>query len=215
MKCPFCKIELKEKKYKNIYGKEEKAFQCFQCGGIFFPQLGGVRISKEEAKKMEEINLPLLKKKFYLQERKNLKCPMCKKNLKKYLNPKYKNLLIFFCENCKGMFFNHGELVEFTKIKTRREEIAKLKEIQMLEKIYKTQGKEAALKAFPILFPDEKEIKLRVEREMQEEAGKYVLGLLQEYLFFLIPFMRLPSNIITNILLLLFPFLKEIIPKKE
>jgi len=204
MNCPLCKIKLRERKFKNIYGKEEKAYQCFQCGGIFLQNLGGLRIDRSEAKKLEEVNLPLLKTKFPLQNRKFFNCPLCLTKMEKYINPKYKDFLILFCSSCKGMFFNHGELLRFSQ---KKEEDTSSREKEILRKIYESQGKEAVLKAIPIFFQDEAEIKKRMHAEIQKETAEL---LLKKFIPFLIPFVKLPGNIILNIFLTLIPFLKDI-----
>ncbi|GEM_PF-5349986 len=209
MNCPLCRIRLRERKFKNIYGKEEKAYQCFQCGGIFLTNLGGLRIDKKEAEKLEEVNLPLLKAKFPLQNRKSFNCPFCRNKMEKYINPKYKNFLILFCSSCKGMFFNHGELLRFSQ---KREKNIYSKEKEILRKIYESQGKDAVLKAVPVLFPNEAEIKKRITREIQIDTMEF---LLKQYMPFLIPFARFPGNVIINILLTLIPFLKDVLMKDE
>ncbi|MEO0297422.1 MAG: zf-TFIIB domain-containing protein [candidate division WOR-3 bacterium] len=218
MNCPLCNINLEERKFKNIYGQIETSYQCFQCGGIFFSELSGLRIKEKEAEKLEEINLPLLKTKLPLDINKNFKCPQCNKKMGKYLNPKYKDLLILFCENCKGMFFNHGELLKFTrkkeeeisKLKRKKEE--NLKEKKLFKKIYETQGKEALIKAIMVIYPDEKELKEKIKREYEKDLSYLFI---QEFLGFLIPFSKFPINLIINILLTLLPFLKDTLKKNE
>ncbi len=217
MKCPLCNLNLKEKKFKNVYGQNEILFQCLQCGGIFFPSLSGLRIEEKEAEKLEEINLPLLRTKFPLDTEKNFKCPQCNKKMGKYLNPNYRDLLIFFCENCKGMFFNHGELLKFTRKKEKKISKLKgkeefLKEKELLKKIYETQGKEALIKAMTVIYPNERKLKEKIKKEYEEELSYLFI---QEFSGFLIPFSKFPLNLIINILLTLLPFLKDILKKNE
>ncbi len=212
MNCPLCKIELKERKFKNIYGEEERAYQCFQCGGIFLENLGGLRVNKKEAEKLEEINFPLLKAKFPIQNRKSFRCPFCKNKMGKYINPLYKNFLILFCFTCKGMFFNQGELLRFSQKREKREKDMLQREKEILRKIYESEGKEALLKAIPVLLPDESEIKKRFKEEVDKKASQI---LLDHVLPFLIPFSRFPINLILNILLTLIPFIRNILIKDE
>lgn len=214
MICPLCNLNLKEKKFKNIYGQNETSYQCLQCGGIFFPSLSGLKIEEKEADKLEEINLPLLRTKFPLDTERNFKCPQCNKKMGKYLNPKYENILILFCENCKGMFFNHGELLKFVRkkketiLKYKEKEEEKYREKELLRKIYESQGKEALIQTIRTLYKDKEEIK----KEYEEELISFFLKTLLE---FLMPFSKLKANIILNILLTLIPFIRDTIKKNE
>jgi Zn-finger nucleic acid-binding protein len=208
MNCPLCNIPFEEKKFTNIYGLEEKAFQCNQCGGLFFKKLSGFKIKEEEAKKLDNVNKNLLNTRFPLQNRKIVKCPDCGNKMSKYINPLFKDLLIFVCENCKGLFFNKGQLIGFVqKRKTKKQ---KSPEKELLSKIYKTQGKEALLKAIPVIMPNKAELEKKVKQKTEKEMAKLILD---TYSWFLLPLSPLKGRFIVSIFLTLFPFLEDILAK--
>ncbi|MEN3044747.1 MAG: zf-TFIIB domain-containing protein [Candidatus Hydrothermales bacterium] len=109
MKCPFCKIDLNKKKFKNFFEVYEITYQCFQCGGLFFEDISNPKKTKEN-NNLQEVYIPLLKACFPLQNRKNFSCPKCNKNMKKYLNPIHKEYIFLLCKKCNGLFLNKGKL---------------------------------------------------------------------------------------------------------
>ncbi len=113
LKCPDCNNNLKEVLADTHYGLKIKLDQCFGCGGIWFDDLELYPVKKEEVEKLENADLKKLQENSFLGGGNGL-CPICLDKLEIFKDYNFpKQLEVEYCKNCKGLWMNRGEAMDF------------------------------------------------------------------------------------------------------
>ena len=112
MKCPRCKIQLEEKTIRE-YSYQIEVDECGNCGGIWFDE--------SELQKIENVREAVMWENRKLPKRrdqlKGLVCPKCKDGrlMKKAEHPRDEKVILDYCENCRGIWLDKGELEAIQK----------------------------------------------------------------------------------------------------
>ena len=115
MKCPDCGIELKRVYAKSEYGTVIELNQCPSCGGIWFDKWELYPLSKEDAKRIDELSLEKLRRRTPVKQNVKL-CPRCKQKLEVFKDPNLpKDLEIERCLKCGGLWLNKGETIRYKR----------------------------------------------------------------------------------------------------
>jgi len=123
--CPNCSIEMQFVSAVTATGRGLILDQCKRCGGIWFDRW---ELYALDLKKVDDIdNFDLEKLQEPLEINPVQKCPRCNMELRLFKDPALsRDILIFRCHNCSGLWLNCGELKKYKK---HREESAKRKEL--------------------------------------------------------------------------------------
>ncbi len=141
LNCPFDENILKNYEIKNGTGKNLDIKRCEYCGGLFFPRGGAYSVDKKIVLKIDEREVI-----EYQIHHGVPKCPVCKKNMRKFINPVLKIEGIFICPVCYSMWFEKGKMREFKEFIEKRKRKSLSPEDELAIAFIKKFGPE---KAFP------------------------------------------------------------------
>lgn len=119
MKCPNCKIEMREIKSKSHYDAPVILDQCLQCGGLWFDALEMFTIKHGESKSLEDaidvemVNVGKLKEQKVLKSD-DFMCPRDGFKLEPFKDLNFpKEIKVESCYECGGFWLNRGEFSQF------------------------------------------------------------------------------------------------------
>jgi Zn-finger nucleic acid-binding protein len=122
--CPVCKIPLDPKTYDNA------AFQeCSQCAGVWILQSALGELEEENVQDLDQIDdseVPIKQ----AADPSEMDCPCCGKDMLKYHFMYDTPIQLYRCDDCNGLWIEHGELkqmaaaIEAAKEPPTAEEIA-------------------------------------------------------------------------------------------
>lgn len=183
LNCPFDGNILKNYKIKNELGKNLDVKRCEYCGGLFFTKGGAYSINKEEILKIDQ------KEVIDHKIRQDIpKCPLCKKDMRKFINPVLKIDGVFICPVCYGMWFEKGKIGEFKEFIEKRKKRAFSPEDELAITFVKKLGAEKASPYLDIIYHD-----LKKKADIERDSGSFPKIAL---LYFLLPLLSYPFRII-------------------
>lgn len=183
LNCPFDGNILKNYEIKNELRKNLNVKRCEYCGGLFFPNGGAYSVNKEEILKIDEREV--IDYKIYQDIS---KCPVCKTDMRKFINPVLKIEGVFICPICYSMWFEKGKIKEFKKFVEKRKRRTLSPEDELAITFIKTLGPEKASSYLDIIYHD---LKRKVEIEENSNSFPKI-----SFLYFLLPFLPYPFKII-------------------
>jgi uncharacterized protein len=118
MKCPNCKIDMKQCSLKaeaSDSGSGVSVDQCPVCGGVWFDHNELYRFTTIPDDLLE-VDRELLGKPVPVQ--KDMHCPKCGTPLTEYNDPIFKNMVVFMlCRNCEGVWLNSKEIMNYAEFR--------------------------------------------------------------------------------------------------
>lgn len=118
MQCPKCTTEMNE-----LADLVFVAHRCNGCGGVW---LGDADIDvQQHASAIDQIDTTPLDHDSQLNARRDINCPACNVRLLKMLDRTQLNIEYELCPDCRGAFFDAGELKDLSEF-TLRERLNQL-----------------------------------------------------------------------------------------
>ncbi len=118
MQCPKCTTEMNE-----LAGLAFAAHRCNGCGGVW---LGDADIDvRQHAPAIDQIDTTPPDRDSQMNERRDINCPACNTRLLKMLDRNQLNIEYELCPDCRGAFYDAGELKDLSEF-TLRERLAGL-----------------------------------------------------------------------------------------
>ncbi|MEO0241361.1 MAG: zf-TFIIB domain-containing protein [candidate division WOR-3 bacterium] len=183
LNCPFDGNTLKNYEIKNDFGKNLDVKRCEYCGGLFFSKGGAYSVDKENVLNIDE------KEVVNFQIHHNIpKCPVCKKDMRKFINPVLKIEGIFICPVCYGMWFEKGKISEFKEFIEKRKKRILSPEDELAITFIKKLGAEKAGPYLDVIYRD---LKRKANAETESNFFPKIA-----FLSFLFPILSPPFRII-------------------
>lgn len=109
MNCPYCQQKLSATTVQTKAGQTGELYECFSCGGHWFPRWLANDITAETA-----ANIDSVLAKLTISPPKEPRCPVCQTRLSIIKHDAVaKGIVVWACPNAHGNFFPRGELYKF------------------------------------------------------------------------------------------------------
>lgn len=111
MNCPYCNSPLTTTSVRTKSDQEGQVFECFNCGGHWFPRWLANDISLEQA-----VSVDAVVPKSTITPQDQPRCPICQTRLSLIKNdPVPRGIHVWSCPQGHGNFFPKGDLLSFKK----------------------------------------------------------------------------------------------------
>lgn len=181
--CPFDGNPLISYEIKNEWGKRTRVKRCGYCGGLFFQRGDAYSVDKEDILKIDAEKTEISEIQHNIPD-----CPVCKKKMRKFINPAIKIDGLFICPFCYGMWVEKGKIGIFKEFVGKRRMKYRSREDLLAVTLIKELGPD---KAMPYL----NEIYYDLKKKADEESKKPSIPKIA-FLSFLYPFLPPPLRII-------------------
>jgi Zn-finger nucleic acid-binding protein len=119
VRCPHCKIEMREVSARANPGTLILLDQCGRCGGIWCDKWELFPIAPEEARRVEPLDPSLLQSPVALGNE-PLYCPRCTERLQFFHDPLLpKEIQLQRCRRCDGIWLNRGQFSRYKDFQRR------------------------------------------------------------------------------------------------
>jgi len=134
VRCPNCKIEMREVSARANPGTLILLDQCGRCGGIWCDKWELFPIAPEEAPRVEPLDDALLKSPVALAGE-PLYCPRCTERLQFFHDPLLpREIQLQRCRRCEGIWLNRGQFSRY-KIYQRKTRTEKMPDEELLRQL--------------------------------------------------------------------------------
>jgi Zn-finger nucleic acid-binding protein len=158
--CPFDNNPLMNYELKNEWSKKTEVKRCGYCGGMFFQRGNAYSVDKEAVLKIDEEQTEI-----HEFHHNSPDCPVCRKKMRKFINPAIKIDGVFICSFCYGMWFERGRVKKFKEFVESRKMKYRSKEDRIAVTIVKKLGPEKAMPYLNAIYYD-------LKKKADEEAKK-------------------------------------------
>lgn len=180
--CPFDNYPLINYEIKNEWGKRTEVKRCENCGGLFFRRGDAYSVDRESILKIDKRETETGEVYHDAPD-----CPVCRKKMRKFMNPAIRIDGVFICSFCYGMWFEKGRIGRFKEFVEKRKKVVRSREDMLAIAVVKKLGPEKAVPYLNAIYHD-------LKKKADEEAKRPSIPKIA-FLSFLFPFLPPPLRV--------------------